>query len=604
MAPRSSKVDRGVILFQKQQQQQQQQQPRRTRGYAWWAGGQDQDQDQNQNQDRDQDQNQNQDPSKTGGLGQQQQRPGLESLIEASARQSRQEQKEEDGGMEKEQDPAIESGSGDMYETDYSAGPASAPAQLPRRIHMLGTGSIGKLVAHSLRGIPNPPPISLIFHRYRLLEAWEQGKKVITIEDSGHEEQRGGFDVELLPQVKKQHGIIIEDGEEDVYEAAERLGVAPAEAADLIRRDREERQRDEEAMDGQVDGAGMEQQQDQPDQLATQPRRRRYRGDYAKKNEPIHNLIVTTKAPLTVSALSPLRHRLGPQSTICFLQNGMGVVDEVNKQLFPREEDRPNYVQGIITHGVNVPPAVAERDPFYAVHAGHGTIALGLLPRAETKPQDHPPDPEQDDTAAAAAAAANSPSSSASPPSHRSPAQREAWNTARYLLRTLTRTPVLAAVGFPPTELLQQQLEKLAVNSILNPLTALIDARNGAILHNFALTRTMRLMLAETSLVIRSLPELHALPNVNVRFSASRLETLVVSVAHQTRNNVSSMLADVRGGRRTEVEFINGYIVRRGEEMGIKCVVNYAMMQAVLGKSLITQREVGDDVPVKLDLNG
>ncbi|KAI7218046.1 hypothetical protein KC333_g3843 [Hortaea werneckii] len=516
--------------------------------------------------------------------------------MEASARQSRQEQKEVDAGMEKEQDPVIESGSGDVYDTDYPA--AVAPAQLPRRIHMLGTGSIGKLVAHSLRGIPNPPPVSLIFHRYRLLEAWEQGKKVITIEDSGHQEQRGGFDVELLPQVKKQHGIVIEDGEEDVYEAAERLGVRPEEAADLIRRDREERQQDEEVVSGQADGDGI-QQQDQSDQLATPSRRRRYRGDYAKRNEPIHNLIVTTKAPLTVSALLPLRHRLGHQSTICFLQNGMGVVDEVNKQLFPKEEDRPNYVQGIITHGVNVPPAVAERDPFYAVHAGHGTIALGLLPRAENQSKDRAPNLEQDGTAAA-----TSPSNPTSPPSRHRQVQPEAWNTARYLLRTLTRTPVLAAVGFPPTELLQQQLEKLAVNSILNPLTALIDSRNGDILHNFALTRTMRLMLAETSLVIRSLPELHALPNVAVRFSASRLETLVVSVAHQTRDNISSMLADVRGGRRTEIEFINGYIVRRGEEMGIKCVVNYAMMQAVLGKSLITQREFGDDVPVKVDLNG
>ncbi|RMY62646.1 hypothetical protein D0863_10886 [Hortaea werneckii] len=569
-------VDRGVTFLQQQQQQQ-----RWTRGYAWWAAGQDQGQDQ--------------DPSKTEGP-RQQQRPGLESLMEASARQSRQEQKEVNGTMEKEQDPVFESGSGDVYDTDYSA--AVAPAQLPRRIHMLGTGSIGKLVAHSLRGIPNPPPVSLIFHRYRLLEAWEQGKKVITIEDSGHQEQRGGFDVELLPQVKKQHGIVIEDGEEDVYEAAERLGVRPEEAADLIRRDREERQQDEEATDGQADSGGIG-QQDQSDQLATPSRRRRYRGDYAKRNEPIHNLIVTTKAPLTVSALLPLRHRLGPQSTICFLQNGMGVVDEVNKQLFPKEEDRPNYVQGIITHGVNVPPAVAERDPFYAVHAGHGTIALGLLPRAENQSKDHAPNPEQDGTAGA-----TSPSTPTSPPSRHRQVQPEAWNTARYLLRTLTRTPVLAAVGFPPTELLQQQLEKLAVNSILNLLTALIDSRNGDILHNFALTRTMRLMLAETSLVIRSLPELHALPNVNVRFSASRLETLVVSVAHQTRDNVSSMLADVRGGRRTEIEFINGYIVRRGEEMGIKCVVNYAMMQAVLGKSLITQREFGDDVPVKVDLNG
>ncbi|KAI7705436.1 hypothetical protein KC353_g12877, partial [Hortaea werneckii] len=167
-----SAVDRGVIFLQQQQQ-------RPTRGYAWWAG---------------QDQDQDQDLSKTGG-SRQQQRPGLESLVEASARQSRQEQKEVDGAMEKEQDPVIESGSGDVYDTDYSA--AVAPAQLPRRIHMLGTGSIGKLVAHSLRGIPNPPPVSLIFHRYRLLEAWEQGKKVITIEDSGHQEQRGGFDVEL-----------------------------------------------------------------------------------------------------------------------------------------------------------------------------------------------------------------------------------------------------------------------------------------------------------------------------------------------------------------------------------------------------------------------
>jgi 2-dehydropantoate 2-reductase len=44
---------------------------------------------------------------------------------------------------------------------------------VPRRIHILGTGSIGKLVAHSLRGIANPPPITLLLHRKNLLQAWE-----------------------------------------------------------------------------------------------------------------------------------------------------------------------------------------------------------------------------------------------------------------------------------------------------------------------------------------------------------------------------------------------------------------------------------------------
>lgn len=176
----------------------------------------------------------------------------------------------------------------------------------------------------------------------------------------------------------------------------------------------------------------------------------------------------------------------------------------------------------------------------------------------------------------------------------------EKWApSSRYLLRTLTRSPVLCAVGFTPTELLQQQLEKLVANCILNPLTSLLDNRNGALLYNFPLTRTMRLMLAEISHVIRSLPELANVPNVNTRFSPERLETLCVSIADKTKDNISSMLADVRAGKKTEIEYINGYIVRRGEELGVKCVVNYAIMQTVIGKAAMIGRDRRGEVPVE-----
>jgi len=250
----------------------------------------------------------------------------------------------------------------------------------------------------------------------------------------------------------------------------------------------------------------------------------------------------------------------------------MGVIEEVNEKIFPDEDTRPNYMQGVITHGANVPPELAARNPYYVVHAGHGTISLSLIPSPAAK--------------------ANPPSLVRDNSSNVEDRETERWaDSSRYLLRTLTRTPVLCAVGFTPTELLQLQLEKLAVNSVLNPLTVLLDARNGSLLYNFAVTRTLRLLLAGTSLVIRSLPELQNIPNVETRFSSQRLETLVFSVANTTRNNISSMLADVRGGRQTEAEYINGYIVKRGEEMEIKCVVNYAIMQTVLGKSMLTQRE-------------
>jgi 2-dehydropantoate 2-reductase len=300
-------------------------------------------------------------------------------------------------------------------------------------------------------------------------------------------------------------------------------------------------------------------------------------GKYAsfQSTEPIHNLIVTTKAPFTIGALSRLKPRILPTSTITFLQNGMGVIDEVNAKLFPDPTTRPNYAQGIITHGANIPPQKAEEDPFYVVHAGHGTVALGLMPR-DAPPKDSPSteiDPERPNT----------------------------WKwapTSRYVVRTLTRSPVLCAVGFTPVELLQQQLEKLAINSVINPLTALLDSRNGSLNHNFALTRTTRLLLAETSHIIRSLPELQGVPNVQRRFSPERLETLVVSMANKTKDNISSMLADVRAGRQTEIEYINGYIVKRGEEMGVKCVVNYAVMQIVMGKVRVVDKENRSDLQV------
>ncbi|GME27871.1 Ketopantoate reductase ApbA/PanE [Neofusicoccum parvum] len=296
----------------------------------------------------------------------------------------------------------------------------------------------------------------------------------------------------------------------------------------------------------------------------------------AEATDPIHNLIITTKAPSTVAAISAIKHRLTSSSTICFLQNGMGVIDEVNKELFPDESTRPTYIQGIISHGVH------SSAPFSATHAGVGTIQLGILPRG--------PLSTQSDADSSTGAEFSSSSGEFS---------RDWWApSARYLLRTLTRCPALCAIGLSPTDLLCAQLEKLAVNCLVNPMTALLDVRNGALLYNFHLTRVMRLLLSEISLVIRSLPELQGVPNLDSRFATSRLETLAVSVADKTGENVSSMLADVRRGLQTEVDYINNYIVKRGDEVGVRCVMNYMVVCLVNGKQMITKREIDEDITI------
>ena len=382
---------------------------------------------------------------------------------------------------------------------------------LPRRIHILGMGNVGTFVAHSLAGIPNPPPLTLLLKNPRTMASWKEANQSLKLTTHGVTEARTGFRAETSPEFQQNgNGNFSEES------------ISTAQEAEI----------NVEQFDGVIEKSLPE-------------------------NSIIHNMVVTTKAPATALSLRPYAHRLTSQSTLLFLQNGMGVVDEVNELVFPDPKNRPMYMIGVNSHGLKK----KSKDNFDVVHAGEGTIAIGIMPPLLTS------ESEPIQTLMGA------------PPS------------ARYLLRTMTRTPVFVAVGFPPTALLQQQLDKLAVNAIINPLTAIFDIKNGGLVANYHLKRTMRLLLAEISLVFRSLPELQNVPNVNTRFDPQRLENIVLSVAEVTHSNDSSMLQDMRAVRETEIDYINGYIIKRGEELGVHCVTNYMLMHMIKGKCNMLARE-------------
>lgn len=121
-------------------------------------------------------------------------------------------------------------------------------------------------------------------------------------------------------------------------------------------------------------------------------------------------------------------------------------------------------------------------------------------------------------------------------------------------------------IEFAPDFRMQQFL-KLLVNAAINPITALTRRQNGIILHP-ALGGTVQAVVAEAVAVAAAegleIPEEEALD-------------LVFSVAEKTAANTSSMLQDVLHGRSTEIEAINGYIVRQGRKHGIAVPVNEAL---------------------------
>lgn len=107
--------------------------------------------------------------------------------------------------------------------------------------------------------------------------------------------------------------------------------------------------------------------------------------------------------------------------------------------------------------------------------------------------------------------------------------------------------------------------EKLAVNAAINPLTALLDVPNGFLIENEAAKRIARLAAEEVALVARAQGH-----DVDPQSAADR----TIAVATATRQNISSMLQDVRNGRMTELEAITGRVIRIGRERGVDTIVN------------------------------
>ena len=360
---------------------------------------------------------------------------------------------------------------------------------LSRRIYIVGDRNVGRLVAHSLAGIPNRPSITFLFRHQHTINQWYKVGKSIKIIQHGVAERSTGFDEEL----------VLPDDQETT--------------------------------------------------------------SHLRMQSTIYNLIVSVKAPATVEALATIAHRLGKGSTVLFIDNGIGILDELNQKLFTDPETRPGYMLGVSTHRMR------RLSLFSTTLYDTGTIGLGMVPRQgfgfseQTSPKLSP--------------------------------------SARYLLRTMTRTPSLAAMGLTASDIYQLQLERLARHAVIDALTVIFDCKMGGLLDNFGITRVMRLLISEISLVIRSLPELQGIPNLDLRFAPSKLESQVVGLAKTTAAHESSMLLDVKHGRITGIDYSTGYIVRRGEELGIRCVMNYMLMQMVKGKQNMESKKLEGHLPTE-----
>lgn len=197
-------------------------------------------------------------------------------------------------------------------------------------------------------------------------------------------------------------------------------------------------------------------------------------------------VIICVKQP-EIGTVIPIIIKSNQYTPIIFLQNGMGHIDFIN------ELPQPVYI-GIVTHGA------LRKSDHIVTHTGKGLIKLANFSGS-------------DELLSKMVGKLNN---------EKFPFQSESnWQR------------VLA--------------EKLVINAVINPLTAIFEVPNGDILRNAYIMNIAKELCGEACTVLR----LDFIDQWNH----------VKTVATNTKENVSSMWQDLKDRKKTENEAISGYLV-------------------------------------------
>jgi len=113
---------------------------------------------------------------------------------------------------------------------------------------------------------------------------------------------------------------------------------------------------------------------------------------------------------------------------------------------------------------------------------------------------------------------------------------------------------------------------KLIINVGINALTAVTRLNNGRLIKFDGTRKILREAVTEAVRIAK---------RKRIKLIYDDPLAKVEAVCEATANNVSSMLQDVLRKKRTEIDFINGVVVRQGQELGIPVLVNQMLVDLV-----------------------
>ncbi|KAJ6575272.1 ketopantoate reductase PanE/ApbA C terminal-domain-containing protein [Mycena capillaripes] len=325
---------------------------------------------------------------------------------------------------------------------------------------------------------------------------------------------------------------------------------------------------------------------------------------YTNARSTIESLFVTTRANSTLYAIEQLAPRLSANSTIVLVQNGLAVYDRLTQTVFRDPHQRPHFIFASTTHLALFQSAQGlETGGHVLLRPADGNIEFGIMPdplgrNFEAGFEDEVLHPSE------RSARLSDIGAESGDPSF------ERYRSLRNTVAALLLAEALNARWRPISKLQLDLRRKLAINSVIHPLTALLGCRTADV---FATAGSIRIaerisreasevfgaqLREETKEWLRSAQEvgevggLLGIARLPRALEPHSLVRECLAVSHTSKGTISSMLAALRKGKETEIDFLNGYLAKLGRTYNVQTPTIATMYDLVKLRSTIALDQI------------
>ena len=252
-----------------------------------------------------------------------------------------------------------------------------------------------------------------------------------------------------------------------------------------------------------------------------------------REERTVSQLIIATKSHDALSALKPILPQLSPSANVLCLSNGLGMHEPLRMGLeckYVSEKGERQLLQGVTSDGARL------SQPFQVVHTGKGHTYIG---------------------------------------------QYRASNF------TVTQNSIAHSndvIEFKlPSSFLNTSLvddiekriwHKALVNCVINPLTAFYQCSNGELFNYPERIIKINALCDELSNITNQ-------TNNNINITAKQIASATKEIALLTEKNTSSMLTDLKKGRKLELEHLNMYFIQLAKQYSVPCPHNLDLVSAL-----------------------